>query len=314
MTYLVVGRGSIGRRHAANLESLGAAVEHVGWRDAGAAGIADRLSRGDVAGLVVATATQVRLPLVEAAAAAGVALYIEKPVAFRTPDLAALMAAAAPVAARSLAGFMMRWHPAVRALAGEDLGAAYRFDLTVGHDVNAWRPEWHFAGSYAAAAEGGGVLLDLCHEIDAAACLFPGVALGAVASVGHADHPGVDMASRVTLTAPAGASGSVAMDYLAPRLIRRWTVASPDAVWDWNLASMDYRVVTAAGSKAYDHPMERNAMFMGAMADFMALAEGREGSGNPLLPRLDRVGESCRLIAQAWEARAFRGTVAKVLA
>ncbi len=310
MTYLVVGKGSIGRRHAENLTALGAQVEHLGWRETSADAVAGRLARGDVAGMVIATATQVRLPLVAAAGDAGVALYIEKPLAYRRTDLAAVMAAAAPVASRSLAGFMMRWHPAVRALAEMDVASAFRFDLTIGHDVTKWRPDWRFADSYAALPEGGGVLLDLCHEIDLAACLFPGLALDAVSSVGHAAYPGVDMASRLHLTAQNGASGSVAMDYLAPRLIRRCTVATPSAVLDFNFASLDYRTVRAGGVQSHDHPMERNAMFLDAMRDFMALAEGRTTSGNQLLPRLDRVGTSCALIAEAWEARQFRGTVA----
>ena len=104
------------------------------------------------------------------------------------------------------------------------------------------------------------------------------------------------------------------MDYLTPRLIRRCTIAAPDRVWDFNFATQDYRVTTLEGLVAQDHPMARNAMFLDAMRDFMALAEGREGSGNPLLPTLEGVRESSALIAAAWEARRFSGVVEKEFA
>ena len=41
----------------------------------------------------------------------------------------------------------------------------------------------------------------------------------------------------------------------------------------------------------------------------IALAEDRAPSGNPLLPRLDRVSESNALIAAAWDARNFTGQI-----
>jgi hypothetical protein len=54
-------------------------------------------------------------------------------------------------------------------------------------------------------------------------------------------------------------------------------------------------------------------MFLGLMRDFLALVAGRRVSDNPHLPRLDRVVSSCRLIARAWQARRFTGTIEKEL-
>jgi hypothetical protein len=60
------------------------------------------------------------------------------------------------VAERSVLGFMMRYHPALRALAEADWSDAYGFHFEIGHDVRQWRKNWRFADSYAARAEGGG--------------------------------------------------------------------------------------------------------------------------------------------------------------
>ncbi len=310
MRVLVIGAGSIGRRHAANLEGLGATVTLLPWRATSADDVALRLAQTD--GAVVATATDIRLPLIAACGAASVPFYCEKPVAFRLADLDAITAAAAPVATRSMAGYMMRYHAGFRAIADLDLSPAFRFALTIGHDVTQWRKDWRFSDSYAARAEGGGVLLDLCHEIDMAQCLFPGLTLTGCDSIGHSAYPGVDMASLLTLKA-GGVAGTVAMDYLCPRLVRQTRVDTPDLSADFDFAAGVYRVTTAAGVQTLDLPQDRNAMFLDAMRDFLALVRGATPA-TPHLPRFDRTLPSCRLIAAAWEARRFTGTTRKDIA
>jgi predicted dehydrogenase len=306
---LVIGAGSIGRRHAGNLEMLGAEVTLLPWRGTSAAAVARRLAAMD--GAVIATATDIRLPLIAACGAAGVPFYCEKPVAFRLSDLDAIAASAAPVAARSMVGYMMRYHAAFRELCALDLSDAFRFQLTIGHDVTQWRADWRFSDSYAARADGGGVLLDLCHEIDMAQCLFPGVTLTGCASVGHAAYPGIDMASHLTLQTPTGATGTVAMDYLCPRLVRRTLIDTPHFSADFDYAAAVYRMTTSAGARTLDLPQDRNAMFLDAMRDFLALVRGGATSANPHLPRFDLTLPSAHLIATAWEARHFTGTTHK---
>ena len=304
MRVLVIGAGSIGRRHAANLGALGATVTLLPWRETSADDVARRLAHVD--GAVIATATDIRLPLIAACGTAKVPFYCEKPVAFRLAELDAIAAAAAPVAARSMAGFMMRYHAGFRALATLDLTDAFRFALSIGHDVTQWRADWRFSDSYAARADGGGVLLDLCHEIDMAQCLLPGLTLTGCDSLGHSAYPGVDVASLLTLQA-GGAAGTVAMDYLCPRLVRRTLIDTPTLSADFDFAAGVYRVATTAGVQTLDLPQDRNAMFLDAMRDFLALVRG-ETPDTPHLPRFDRTLPSCRLIAQAWEARQFTGT------
>lgn len=305
-SYLVIGAGSIGRRHHGNLRSLGAEAELLPWRGFDARAFEARLA--GVAGVVIATATGIRLELIEVCARAGVPVYVEKPLAFRVDEVERIYAVAAPVAERSVLGLMMRYHPAVmaRAEAGPE---AFGFDFEIGHDVRQWRANWRFADSYAAKAEGGGVLLDLCHEIDMAECLFPGLEVQAVDCIGHADFPGVDFATRIALARNGGPVGTVAMDYLSPTFVRRAAFRGREGIVDLDLLSCR-EVASAAGAETVrTWAFERNDMFLGLMRDFMSLAEGRETSGNPLMPRLDRVRKSARLVASAWEAREFQGLI-----
>lgn len=301
MRVLVIGAGSIGRRHAENLGTLGARATLLPWRGTSAEGVAAALPGFDAA--VIATATDIRLPLIAACAAAGVPFYCEKPLAFRISDLDAIARAAAPVAARSAVGFMMRYHAGFRRLAGADLTTAFRFAFTIGHDVTQWRANWRFSESYAARAEGGGALLDLCHEIDMAACLLPGLTLLGVESLGHAAYPGVDMASHLTLRA-GNAVGTVAMDYLAPSLVRHARIDTLEGP-----VEMDF----AAGRFGGDViGQDRNAMFLSLMQDFLNHAQG-EAVQTPFFPAFDAVQGTCRLIARAWEARRIQGLISKVI-
>ena len=57
----VIGAGSIGRRHAGNLATLGARVELLPWRSLDTAALA---ARDDIAGGVIATETPIRLELI----------------------------------------------------------------------------------------------------------------------------------------------------------------------------------------------------------------------------------------------------------
>ena len=309
---LVVGAGSIGRRHHDNLVTLGARAELISWRGFSAEALTDRLRAGADA-VVIATATDVRLPLIAACAWAGVPVYVEKPLAFRLGDVAAIADITAPVAARSMLGVMMRYHPAFRALAVADLGDVFQFSLTIGHDVTQWRAGWRFCDSYAARSPGGGVLLDLCHEIDMAACLFPGLAVRGVDSLGHAAYPGVDMASRISL-ARGGLSGEVAMDYLTPALHRRCILRGTERMHDFDFAAQNYVVTDATGPHPIHMALERNEMFLAAMRDFLALVAGQQVSEVEHLPRLDLCLPSARLVAEAWEARRFTGSITKDIA
>lgn len=304
----VIGAGSIGRRHAANLAALGATVEHIGWRAFDAATFA---ARRDLDAVVIATATQIRLDLIALSARMGLPFYVEKPLTWSMAELEAIHAAAAPVTARSMVGFMMRYHPALVELAREDLSDIYAFHFEIGHDVRQWRTNWRFGESYAALPQGGGVLLDLSHEIDIAATLFPGLALSAVDSLGHAEFPGVDFSTTLQLAAPGGPVGSVRMDYLSPVFVRRAVLRGLNRLIEIDFLAPAVSFITPEGSTRRDYAFERNDMFLAAMRDFLALVgQGAEAPVSPQAPLLARTLPTDRLVAEAWGRRSFRGAVA----
>jgi len=299
----VIGAGSIGRRHAENLQALGEAVDLIPWREYDRAAFE---KRNDIRGMVIATATNIRLELVQTCAALKIPFYVEKPLHWTAAGVAEIYATAGDLAQRSMLGFMARYHPVVRALAGQDLSDVYGFTFEIGHDVRQWRQNWSFPNSYAAKPDGGGVLLDLCHELDMAHAIFPDLKIDAVSSVGHTDFDGVDFASRIAVSGK-GVNGTVAMDYLSPVSVRRSELNGTCAARSLDLLAAT--LTTDGGSPQTEtFPYDRNDMFRAITADWLALINDPETPLPPLAPRLSDMRASCDLIADAWAKREFVGT------
>lgn len=182
--YLIVSLGSIGRRHLANLRNLcpdaqiGVLRTHTKDRTTGVPVGADcqffsldeALAFAPSAAIVAGPASihlEIALPL----AAAGIALFIEKPVAHTTEGLAALVKACDRDEIPLLIGYNLRFLPSLAACKRLlDVGAIGRVRgvrAEVGQYLPDWRPGTLYQeGVSAQCALGGGALLELSHEID----------------------------------------------------------------------------------------------------------------------------------------------------
>lgn len=306
---LVIGSGSIGNRHHQNLIGLGVESLLVSYRELAGDRLLSALDDSALSGVVIATATNIRSELVLLCADRDLPVYIEKPLAFQRADLELIYSKTQSIASRSMVGFMMRYHPFFKQLGDTDLSDVYRYDFTIGHDVTQWRANWRFADSYAASPAGGGVLLDLCHEMDMASCLFPHSKPTRVSCVGHIDYPGVDFSALISLDGKAAVHGSVSMDYLAPAATRKAVLYGKKRVIKIDFNALQF--ITDDGTQMDNKTIsfDRNEMFVDAMSDFLALIEGKSGSACKHLPSLGLVRESCESIALAWSMREFTGNL-----
>ncbi len=181
---LVVGFGSIGKRHAENLHALGVSSVSICRR---------RLSADDAAypyefyddldealakkpdGVIVAGPTSLHLPVATSAVRAGCDLLIEKPVSHTSDGIAALSALAEQMQVRVQVAYCLRYHPVVLRLKQNlsRVGKILSVRAQVGQYLPDWRPGQDYRESYSRRSElGGGVLLDLSHEIDYLQWLF----------------------------------------------------------------------------------------------------------------------------------------------
>jgi predicted dehydrogenase len=185
MKGLVVGGGSIGKRHLQNLKTLGivelALVEpDTGRRqmilsETGTPGYAslDEGLRWSPDFVVIATPTSLHASQAMMTARQGIPFFVEKPLCHSPETLDDLCDLVARLKLVTLVGCNMRFHPGpakVKELIDQgSLGRLLFARLQVGSYLPSWRPTTDYRHNYAAREEtGGGCLLDCIHEVDLA--------------------------------------------------------------------------------------------------------------------------------------------------
>jgi predicted dehydrogenase len=190
LNLLVIGAGSIGRRHARNLLSLGAAVylfdvnsdlltetcSVEGFIPCPDLGIALRQQQIDAA--LVCTPTHLHIPIAMQVAGEGIDLFIEKPLSHSLDGVDELIQTVNARNIIAMMGFMLRYEPGLRYLKEhvrkEDIAFA---QLEFGSHMPLWRKGVDYRTVYSAnRSMGGGTILDDVHELDYACWLlgYPG--------------------------------------------------------------------------------------------------------------------------------------------
>ncbi len=184
ITALVVGGGSIGKRHLRNLLASGRSAAVVETREDRraeiaarhpAAGIFSSLDEALVADRVetgfVCVPTASHVPAALALARAGAHVFMEKPVSHTLDGIPELLEALEGRGLVGVTGFCMRFfEPLRKARALIEAGAIGRV-VTARSFTGVYLPDWHpyedYRSFYMAKKEqGGGVLLDECHAFD----------------------------------------------------------------------------------------------------------------------------------------------------
>ena len=182
---LILGLGSIGRRHATLLrQHFSHEVELVSMRthmgqelnDLGIPEISgwDEISaqRLDVA--LITNPTNMHIDTAIRCAERGLHLFIEKPIDCRLDGLDHLLRIVAERRLTAYVAYPMRFHPVVRELKSRLVGRKIlHANMVCASFLPGWRPNQdHLKGYSAYWARGGGVFLDMSHEIDMAQYLF----------------------------------------------------------------------------------------------------------------------------------------------
>ena len=161
----------------------------------------------------ICTPTSSHLGLVGTAAAAGVAVFCEKPVGRSLEEATAVIAAAEKAGIPHQVGLVLRASPVFITLRdvidsgrlGRPLAIVYRDDQYLpnqGQYASTWRTD--------VAIAGGGTLLEhSIHDLDVLSWMFGPVRDIAASVSYHADHPGIDNGAVVLLRFEGGASATL---------------------------------------------------------------------------------------------------------
>lgn len=316
--FVVVGLGSIGRRHASNLAALAPKarftfVRHTGQEDEFTRQFEARVVRSiadvsdDVVDLaVLATPSANHFDLLPELIELGWPLLVEKPIVTERQQCVEVGHALlnSKPAAR-FAAFNLRYLPSLRTartmVDSGELGRCVRATLIAGQALPTWRPTIDYRSTYSAhAASGGGVELDLSHEFDIARWWFGEMRVsGSVAGT----FSGLEINSHdtavVTLVPVDGPAPVVvvALDYVAPQRVRWYEVVGTAQRLEWNLAgqlsaiSSDKTKSVADSGEAFDIDNSYVAMMREVLS---AVGTGRLG---PLGPQTLADGLSSTMLA-----------------
>ena len=269
MRIAVLGLGSAGSRHAANLLALGHEVTGFDpsgrGTPAGVPGAETELEAIRWAeAVVVASPNALHAGQALAALAEGRHVLVEKPLATTVDDAVAIAEASGRSRLVCAVAMNLRFHAALetlRSLVAEGrLGTLLLAEAVFGFDLRRWRPESDYRESYSARADlGGGIVFDAVHELDYLLWL-----LGPVATVSaETDRLSqleidVEDVALALLRFRSGALGPVSFNFFEPSYRRGCVLVGADAVarWDWSRDSIEVSdadgatVVVAAGDVA----------------------------------------------------------------
>ncbi|KAF0144489.1 MAG: hypothetical protein FD156_1793 [Nitrospirae bacterium] len=187
MKALVVGCGASGKRHINNLIKLDS-IESIsvytknkqclkGLKGDGKINIINTLDSIEADFALIANETCKHIDTALFLAAKGMDLFIEKPLSHNQDKTEELKKIAKKKKIKIFVGYNLRYLGAMKyvkdKLSGKIIGDLYFARIEVGQFLPSWRPDRDYRDSYSASeAKGGGVALDLSHEVDYMRYLF----------------------------------------------------------------------------------------------------------------------------------------------
>lgn len=292
---LVAGCGSIGQRHLRNLRGLG--VTRLAACDPDAARTAEVAAelgiptfaeyRAALAAtspdvVFVCTPPSLHVDQARQAVAAGAHVFIEKPLASSLDGVDDLIASARAAKRVCQLGYNLRFDSGLKLVhdlvARGQIGRVLWARAEYGQYLPDWRPGRDYRSSYSAQRRlGGGVLLDVSHELDYVMWLLgrPTQVVGMAGRVGALDVD-VDDCATVLLRFPGGAQADVHVDFLQRDYSRSCKLAGEQGTIVWDFGAKEVRLFDAhKGSwEVRPYPDGPNDMYVAEVRDFLRCVDG----------------------------------------
>lgn len=302
--FLVIGTGSIGKRHINNLSDLGYSCDAISLsgkakiedipKVVNLVGLEEAIFGSEYQAVIIACETSKHVPLALRVAKSKKSLFIEKPL---SDSLEGLLELTEHVSKNKLIveiGFTLRNHPSLQFvrqyLANEQLGKIHYSRAIVGHDLRRWRTKSDHRNGYSATRQGGGgVLLDLSHEVDLLYWLF-GEVTEVSAMESYDDSLDIETESCVhaQLAFKTGQLAQVSLDYLRQDYTRQLEIVGSYGTLYWDFKTSKVIVAKTNGVLEQVYSIgtvyNRNDMFV---AHTKLFAERVKGLKSPAISSLD---------------------------
>ncbi len=297
--FLIVGCGSIGKRHLRNLASLGArdfvlldpdrarlkaAAEGLS-RPVLATTMDEALRAGPTAALICSP-TSLHMEQALRAAREGLHLFIEKPLSHDMRGTEALNELVKKKGLTAMMAMCYRFHPVLLAvkerLESGVIGRVYHVNYFGGHYLPYWhRKEDYRAGYAARAGLGGGVLLTSIHGLDTLRWLFGEVdeVKAFMDRVSTLDMDVEDLAMAV-MRLSSGAYVSWQTDFLQRAGQHRLVVVGERGTLRFDIVKGEEELSGPSGKvwKRRSIPFEVNSMYVAELEHFLEAVESGTGA------------------------------------
>lgn len=294
MKFLIVGTGSIGRRHFGNLRSLGyrdiAAVRSRRRMDAPQReffrkyqprvfyDLKTALAAENPDAVFICNPTSLHVSTARSAIRAGAHVFIEKPISHTRAGIDALLREARQRRRIIYVGYHFRHHPllkiAKRLLDSGKLGKLHTARFITAEYLPGWHPWEDYRKGYAARRDlGGGVVLTQSHDLDLIYWFF-GRPLSVLADVCHSGSLGInvdDVAAMIFITGRCPITFSY-LDYLARPPLKHFVISGSRGHLKWDYYRNTLRIVPPNGKvRLIKSPsgFVRNHMYLAELKNFI---------------------------------------------
>ena len=212
--------------------------------------------------VLVCTPSNFHVPVALAAARAGCHLFIEKPVSHSWEGVECLLEEVRSRDLTTLMGFDLRFDPGLlkikELLAAKTIGHVVAAHVEVGQYLPDWHPweDYRFTPS-AKQSSGGGVILDLIHELDYISWLLGPVA-DLTAMSGHVSRLEIETedVAAILLRFETGAIATIQLDYLQRPPSRTCRLIGESGTIEWNYFGrfVRWHVAGGEGWQQFDIP------------------------------------------------------------
>ena len=299
MKALIVGFGSIGRRHAWNLKTIDGTARIGVWRPRSSGGglgdldpLVERVVGGEEEALawapdvaIVATPASAHVEVATALARAGVHLLVEKPLADTLDGVDTLLARCDERSLALMVGYNLRFAPSLISLREALLEGAIGRPLALRAAVGQFLPDWRPGKDYrqtvsARRRSGGGALLEMSHELDYARWLL-GDVTAVSARMRHLSDLDLDVedTAEIILEFASGALGNVHLDMLDRAPVRTCRILGTEGTLAWDGIEHTTGLFTRVAGKWTElfsgGPEARDAMYVAELEHFLACVAER---------------------------------------
>jgi len=298
MRILIVGLGSIGRRHLANLRKIDPSAQITVWHQTPKSNhvseflpvdrvvyrVEDALVAKPEAALIASPASlHVETALV--LARQGVHLFIEKPLSNSLKGVEELLQLCRQQKLVLMVGYNFRFYPPLRIVRQAILENLIGRPLSIRAEVGEYLPDWRPTQDYrqgvsAQRALGGGAVLELSHELDYVRWLI-GEVETVSAQVGRLSDLEIDVedTAEIVLRFRNGGIGNVHLDMVQRDKTRTCRIIGTEGVLTWDGMSHRVQLFSAATHAWSDlHParvIERDDMYVAELRHFLDCVAGQ---------------------------------------